>query len=243
MAMSKDGRRLYVGGGKPGECGVVQQRDWPALDLKKTWTDHLDVVYAIAMSEYSQEWCSASWSGDCKVYTLDATANHAVVNDHSAPLFAATFVSNHHLATSGADRTIVVSNVRTGKSSLVLKQHTKSIHALAYQFPIRKGQAPLLASASEDRTVRFWHAEIGRLVRFHRFESIPRTIAWSKNGDQLIVGCDDGSVWQLNHVSLDATVLATQPFGVQNLLVDSNNDDIVLSGGDNLVVIKRSDRN
>ena len=242
MAMSKDGKRLYVGGGSPGRCGIVQQRDWPDLKLERTWNDHPDVVYAISLNEDCEEWCSASWSGDCKVYALDAASCHHIVTAHSAPLFAANFISNHLLVTAGVDRTIVLSDTRTGKSLHVLKQHTKSVHALAYQPRINEGQPSLLASASDDRTVRFWQAEIGRLVRFHRFESIPRTIAWTNAGDQLIVGCDDGTVWQLDPLSLATTVIAKQKIGIQDLLVDPNSDKLAISVGASLSALRLSDR-
>ena len=235
MAMSKDGKRLYVGGGSPGQCGIVQQRDWPELNLERTWNDHQDVVYAISLSEDGKEWCSASWSGDCKVYALDAVSCHEMVTAHSAPLFAANFISNDLLVTAGVDRTIVLSDTRSGKTLHVLKQHTKSVHALAYQPRINEGQPSLLASAGDDRTVRFWQAEIGRLVRFHRFESIPLAIAWTNAGDKLIVGCDDGTVWQLDPLSLATTVIAKHKFGIQNLLVDPKNDELVLSVGASLI--------
>ena len=242
MAMSKDGKRLYIGGGSPGQCGVVQLRDWPELKLERTWNDHLDVVYAISLSEDGKEWCSASWSGDCKVYALDAASCRNIVTAHSAPLFAANFISNYLLVTTGVDRTIVLSDTRSGKSLNVLKQHTKTVHALACQPRIDEGQPALLASASDDRTVRFWQAEIGRLVRFHRFESIPRAIAWTNAGDKLMVGCDDGTVWQLDPLSLATMVIAKQKTGIQNLLVDPNSDKLVISFGASLSALRLSDR-
>jgi WD40 repeat protein len=238
LAVSQDGTRLFLGGGSPGVCGVVQKRRWPELDLEATWSDHDDVVYAIALSADGQAWSSASWSGDCQLYALDAAKVQDKVTEHSGPIFAAAYLSNRDLATAGEDRTIVITDTQSGKLLRVLKQHTKSVHALVQQPVGRNRQSPLLASASEDRTVRFWQAEIGRMVRFHRFESIPRAIAWANDGTFLVVGCDDGTVSRLDPITLAVTVLSKQKSRVQNLLVDSNDEQIVLSQGADLVIVK-----
>ena len=50
-----------------------------------------------------------------------------------------------------------------------------------------------MISTSEDRTVRLWQPEIGRMVRFVRLGSIPRRVVNLADGD-LAVGCDDGTV-------------------------------------------------
>lgn len=234
IAPSLDRKELLVGGGRPGLSGVVQLRSWPELELKETWQDHRDVVYEVAWREDGSEWASVSWDGVCKVYAVNAKSAHSSKTNHSAPLFAATYLGGRTLATAGVDRTIVVSNTESGKVIRSLTQHTKTIHALASQPSRADVPQRLLASASEDRTVRFWQAEIGRMVRFLRFASIPRAIAWSPDGSRLVVGCDDGTVNEVDPDSLSVQIIAKKGIGVQNIIVDAGYKHIVATGGEEL---------
>ena len=52
----------------------------------------------------------------------------------------------------------------------------------------------IVASISDDRTVRFWQPTIGRIMRFARLESVPLCLTWSRDGRRLVTGCADGAV-------------------------------------------------
>ena len=52
----------------------------------------------------------------------------------------------------------------------------------------------MVASISEDRTVRFWQPTIGRMVRFAKLESKPLDIVWLSDGRHVAVSCEDGHV-------------------------------------------------
>lgn len=221
VSFSPDGSHLLIAGGSPGVVGTVQLRRWPDLELVRSWSEHLDVVYAVAWNGDGKEWVSSSWDGYCRVCKIDALASHVTMSSHSGPVFAATYLPSGQIASAGADRTIVVWDSSSGQPSKVLRQHTGAVHALAFPFgEIGNGREPLLASASEDRTIRFWQPSIGRMVRFHRFKSTPRSIAWTPNGRWLMVGCDDGRVFQLDPFQLTTEELLLQNGSVLNLVVD-----------------------
>ena len=65
----------------------------------------------------------------------------------------------------------------------------------------------MVASASEDRTIRFWQPTIGRMVRYVRLESEPLCLAWLDE-DHIVAGCVDGRVRVVN--ADDVTVTANQ---------------------------------
>ena len=221
LSFSPDGSHLLIAGGSPGVAGIVQLRRWPNLELVRSWSEHQDVVYAIAWRGDGKEWVSSSWDGYCHVCKIDALASHLTMASHSGPVFAAMYLPNGQIATAGADRTIVIWDSISGHPSKVLRQHTGTVHALACQTgELGKIGEPLLASASEDRTVRFWQPSIGRMVRFQRFKSAPRSIAWTMDGRWLMVGCDDGSVFQLDPIDLTTQELFQQNSSVLNLLAD-----------------------
>jgi len=46
VSFSPDGRHLLIAGGSPGSVGVVQLRNWPDLELIRSWSEHQDVVIA-----------------------------------------------------------------------------------------------------------------------------------------------------------------------------------------------------
>lgn len=220
LSFSPDGQYLLIAGGNPGSAGMIQLRSWPDFDLVRSWNEHKDVVYAVSWRGDGREWVSASWDGYCRVCKVDALASHVTMQDHSGPVFAATYLASGQIASSGADGTIVIWDSTSGLLSKVLRQHTGGIHALAWRSGdlVKEGER-LLASASEDRTVRFWQPSIGRLVRFKRFQSTPRSIAWTKDGRWLMVGCDDGSVFQLDPIHLTTQAFSTQNAIVMNIAV------------------------
>ncbi len=238
ISVSPNGNQVLVAGGSPGSQGVVQMRSWPDLELERSWTEHQDVVYKVAWRADGQEWASVSWDGYCKVYGPNAKASHITMTSHSGPVFAATYLLDGSVATAGGDRTIVVWNSGSGQSLKVLRQHTGTVHALASQTLCEGVQECLLASASEDRTVRFWQPSIGRMLRFHRFESTPRSIAWTRDGRFLIVGCDDGSVFRLDPISLTVLFLIKQEASVLNILVGPRDERLGLSEGSELKAIE-----
>ena len=239
VAFSPDGSHLLIAGGSPGVVGVVQLRRWPNLELVRSWSEHQDVVYAIAWRGDGKEWVSASWDGYCRVCKTDALASHLTMSSHSGPIFAAKYLPGGQIASAGTDRTIVVWDSSSGLPSKILRQHTATVHALACQTSeAAKVGEPLLASAGEDRTVRFWQPSLGRMVRFQRFKSTPRSIAWTMDGRWLMVGCDDGRVFQLDPIQLTTEELMLQNTSVFNLAVDMEG----VIGLSNHAAIKKIDK-
>jgi len=239
ISVSPDEKHVLVAGGSPGSSGVVQMRSWPELELEQSWNEHQDVVYKVAWRADGQEWVSASWDGFCKVCSWNAKASRIIMTSHSGPVFDATYVLDGSVATAGGDGTIVVWKPGSGETVRVLRQHTGTVHALALQ-PVREGnQERLLASASVDRTVRFWQPNVGRLVRFHRFPSTPRSIAWTRDGRSLIVGCDDGLVVQLDPVSLTSAIASQRDSRVLSIVADLGDNLIAVSTGSNVRAIER----
>jgi hypothetical protein len=56
----------------------------------------------------------------------------------------------------------------------------------------------MVASISEDRTVRFWQPTLGRMVRFARFKAQPVAAQWTRDGKSLVVAFADRSVRRID---------------------------------------------
>lgn len=46
--------------------------------------------------------------------------------------------------------------------------------------------------------IRLWQPTIGRMVRFARLPAVPLDVAWSRGGEELVAGCDDGRVRRID---------------------------------------------
>jgi WD40 repeat protein len=112
---------------------------------------------------------------------------------HSRPATAIEFLPDgRQIVSSSADRSLRLWDATSGQTLRVLDNHTDAVHDLA----LRPGNTglPLIASVSGDGTLRFWQPTIGRLVRFLRLPAVPLCVAWTLDGQHVILGCTDGHV-------------------------------------------------
>src|SRR5690606_37488716 len=117
-----------------------------------------------------------------------------ILHGHSRGITALAYVpQGQFLVSGGIDQSLRVWELETGKLRHSLTIHTQPIEGLA-SCPSATG-LPMVASCSDDRTVRFWQPTIGRLVRFIRLPAKPLCICWLNNGARIAAGCDDGSVY------------------------------------------------
>ena len=56
----------------------------------------------------------------------------------------------------------------------------------------------MVASVSDDQTVRLWQPTIGRMVRFLKLNSVPLSVVWLPDGSRIAVSCEDGAVRQID---------------------------------------------
>ena len=117
-----------------------------------------------------------------------------------ASLRAVCFLPDQQTVVSaGVDRSLRVWNTQGSSKSAPaevllhsLNNHTRRVHALAMR--PSEGRTTMVASASKDRTVRFWQPTIGRMVRFVRLPAEPLDIAWVSDGSKIVAACSDGHV-------------------------------------------------
>jgi WD40 repeat protein len=203
LAFSPRGDLLAVGGGAPAAAGAVEVFSLPDGKLKHRVEPHADLVYAVAWSPDSRHLATASY--DHSVAVLDAVTGERVqkLAGHSRGVLAVCYLPDgKHLVSAGADHSLRVWDAASGRALRALDNHTAAVNDLAVR-PAEKDDAPLLvASASDDRTVRLWQPTVGRMVRFARLASAPLAIAWSPDGKTLAAACADGHVRALDGETL-----------------------------------------
>ncbi|WP_210421365.1 WD40 repeat domain-containing protein [Roseimaritima ulvae] len=202
LKFSPDGKQLLIVGGAAGEYGEWKLVSWPELEVIATRTSHSDVIY------------SATWLSDDQFVTgaADNDLIHwrlsggegkilRVVHGHSRRVLCVAAIGEQQLLVSaGIDQVLRVWSSEQGVLAEPplrnLDNHTGAVCDLA----VRPGEhaIPHLASASVDKTVRFWQPTIGRLLRFSRLPVEPSSIAWSLDGERLAIGCSDGKLRIVN---------------------------------------------
>jgi WD40 repeat protein len=195
LQFSPAGDHLALAGGDPSTFGGIAVWKWPEATLLADAVGHDDVVYRLVWKSSGDGLLTTA--GDHTVWQWSGLpglrASGPVLAGHSRAVTAAVLLPETDLlVTAGRDHSLRLWHAGQGRLLRTLDQHTGAITALAVR-PTRPGP-PWLASCGEDRTVRFWQPTIGRLVRFVRLPSVPLSLAWFPDGEQIAVGCRDGRV-------------------------------------------------
>lgn len=194
LAFSPQGDRLLAAGGAPEEAGVVEMWSWAEKERIASEKLHRDVIYKARWATSGNQIVTASADGETQIVeakSLKAVGKYA---GHSRALLDALWLDDGTLALSaGVDQTIQCWEAASRERRRSLSNHVGTVNALAMR-PKQEEGPPVLASISEDRTLRVWQPTMGRLMRFVRLPSPPRAVCWSADGATIYVGCNDGVI-------------------------------------------------
>lgn len=192
VKFSPDGKKLSVGGGNPSDTGTIEIFGWPECKLLKKFSKHADCVRSIEWLDHSK-FVSASLDGTVKLWDIAKSKPIRTMRGHSRGVNSVCWVKDGILVSCGIDNSVRVWNVDSGELIRSLDQHTRSVVTSA-KTPT-KGGLPMIATASEDRTIRFWQPTIGRMVRYIRLKQKPLDLVWIDE-TTIVASCVDGTaVW------------------------------------------------
>jgi WD40 repeat protein len=195
LLFSPDGKTLVVVGGHPAVEGGVELYRWPEQELLHRATPHDDVVYAVAWRQDGQELALVSGDNRVSVLTVEKEPAARHLEGHSRAILAVAYLPDDGgLLSGGVDHSIRLWDIAKRTTQRTLANHTRTVNDLKLRPNANSRSLPLLASAGEDRTVRFWQPTIGRLVRFARLDSPPSALVWETHGQVLWAACRDGRV-------------------------------------------------
>ncbi len=192
LAFSSRGDRLAVGGGAPAEDGTLEILSWPAAESLELLTAHSDCVTSVQWLDQTTI-AAASLDHDITVWQLPNREPASRMTGHSRGINALCYLPGAQvLVSAGIDQSLRVWKLGPNELQRSLNLHTQSITSLARQ--PGEHSIPLVASASEDKSVRFWQPTIGRMVRFTRLPSAPLDLEWLADGSTVAAACIDGHV-------------------------------------------------
>ena len=193
LKFSPDGQSLLAAGGSPAESGRVELWSWPTGIRIRTISGHDDVIYRVAWSPDGTQWVTASGDGRCLVFSAATAEQLTQYEGHSRAVLGVCYLDDRTVASVGVDQTVRLWNSSDGSHLRTLDNHVGTVNDIALR-PSVEPSVKVIATISEDRTVRLWQPQIGRLMRFTRLSSVPRSLAWSRDAKTLLVGCNDGRV-------------------------------------------------
>ncbi|MFK7734737.1 MAG: WD40 repeat domain-containing protein [Pirellulaceae bacterium] len=245
VSFSPKGKLLAAGGGDPSETGILEVFDWPSGTSQHMSSAHDDSVTSVA------------WRGESALYTsgldrrillhdISVQAGETIVQTpqellgHSRGVMSLSLLdldrtqqnagSEVTLVSVGFDQSLRVWNGQSGVPLRNLNQHTQPIHKVVAK-PTREG-LPIVATASQDRTIRIWQPTIGRMVRYIRLPSVPLDLAWTEDGNRLLAACQDGQLRIIDpvNVAVTETLQAIEQGWAYSLAIDPSGQHVVIGG-------------
>ena len=235
LQFSPNGKTLLAAGGAPAEFGAVEVTSWPSKDRVGRVAVHEDLIYRVAWAPNGLQWASAAADSTCSV--VDGLSGEPIARytGHSRPVLDIKYLQDGKtLISVGIDQTIRLWDSTDGSHVRTLDNHVGTVNAISSRPPDSSEGTSVVetvATISEDCTVRFWQPTIGRLMRFSRLPSAPRSLSWSKSGDQLFVGCNDGMVRVLDFNSMAVIKTLDSDVGRLNeLIIDFERNKMLVGG-------------
>lgn len=198
---------LLVGGGEPGEYGMVGLYDLRSKNFESIEVAD-DVIYAVAVAPSGRQAAAACADYRVLTFALPVLDESSIVvrHRHTGAARAVRFSPDgKYLASAGLDGAVLLSKVEGGGEPMVLQDHSSKVDCLTFS-----PDSTHIASGGRDGKVRV-HRVDGRLVRTYQglgeeaaFENGDQVnpaiwaLAWGGAPESLVAGSASGAIYRLS---------------------------------------------
>lgn len=186
---------------------------------------HVSSVNDVAFSPDGTKLLTAASDGTARIWGMDDGQEIYVFRGHVDDIFACSFSPDGKSAlTGGNDFEALLWDVETGDEIMKFRVGGSRVQSMDFS---RDGKSVLIGLLS---STDFWNIESGR--KEITYWGGGRSVAFSKDGSQALIGGDDGSVRVIDVTTLEEIVVVE---GHENKVIDlefSSTRDRFRSGGD-----------
>jgi WD40 repeat protein len=200
LVFSPDGKVLAVAGGSPAESGALELWSWPDRVPIYTLEGHDDIVHAVQWLPDSKTVISAGADRTIRIWNAQSGKSLANLKGHSGPVMCLAVSPDGKLLCSGSlDQTIRVWDTAQWKPLRALTNHLGPVQTVQFVTVSAPSTSRItyLSSAGDDRTVRLWQPENGRMVRILH-QPAPVLCSAFDSANLLYTGAADGYVRTIN---------------------------------------------
>jgi WD40 repeat protein len=239
IAFSPNGQTLVSGA----DDHCIKVWDIASSKCLTTLEGHESTVWSLAYSPNGQTLASSSADQTIRLWNLANGGSTELLQGRINRVRALAYSPDGaFLATGGIDCTVDIWDVETGECLRSLKGHLQPVVCLAFT-PTRKCDlepsaqgipVPLLATGSQDCTIRLWNIASGQCVK--TLKGHPNgvwSVAFHPSGDLLVSGSNDSTVklWNPN-TGQSLRTLQGYSTGIKSLAF-SPDGQLLASSGDN----------
>jgi WD40 repeat protein len=189
LALSPDGRRLVVGGGRIARSGEAIVWDLQSGERVHQLVSDKEAVRGVAFSPDGRQIVVVGTGRRAEIYDADSGARLHDLKGHEHWVYAAEFSRDGSLlVTASEDASARVWDARSGRAVAVLKGHQRAVRQAIFSPDGRR-----VLTASEDGAVMLWDARSGKRLRALRGD-VPEyaRVAFSSDGRFALGGSIDG---------------------------------------------------
>ena len=242
LAFSDDGKMIATASTeeKQQKVGIIQIWNSDNGELLKTLKEDMNSEQmSVAFSPDGQMVAASGWYG-ATVWKIDGTW-HKTLTGQWEVVSAVTFSPDGKMIAGARDKTVklwqIDSKLLQTKELQTMCGHSDAVWGVSF-----RSDSQMIASASNDNTVKLWHID-GTLVQtLNGHKGAVRAVAFSHNDKTLASASDDGTVklWKLGGTSLKALSLSHDS-AVYAVAFSPDSKRIITTSGHGMATLWNSD--